>query len=92
MSSDAQQHVVDALANPTVVKAVSTATATTGLATHLEWIPSNIGWIASCVGILATIVMVWLARRRDKRQQKAFELTTRESELRIKALEKEAKS
>ena len=91
MSSDVNQHVADALSSPEVVKGVSTITGITGAVTYLEWIPQNIGWVGTFIGVCMSLLMGYLAWKRDKRESKAFRQAEIERNLRIQKLEREVK-
>lgn len=82
-----------------VAATVSAATVTTGISTFLEVVTPIIGFIASLTGLCLSIIIIYNAIRKDKRETRLLELKEKEhiegqedlSELndRIEELEKE---
>jgi hypothetical protein len=79
--NDLTQYVADALVNPTVAKTVATATTGVGVSTIFGLLEKGVGFAAALMGLVVTITIY-------RKLKLEVELHKRESELRIRVLEK----
>lgn len=75
MNADSVQAVAT---SPQTAHVVSAVTTTTGVATWVQMIPHDIGTIGSLLGIVSTVVLLIIQIKRDRRDQKRFEMEVRE--------------
>lgn len=72
MDIQMNEQLQELAANPKVAAGVSAATASTGLATVMEWLPSVLGVIGSLLGITLSIVLIVVNIRKHRAEMEVI--------------------
>lgn len=81
----------EAASSVKVAASASLATAGTGTATWLEWIPSDIGKLGTVIGVILSLILIYAHVKKLQRDKELHAIEMAKKTLELEMLEVEAK-